>query len=377
VVRELRPPEYERVRPLFLELGEFNATLAALLDGRSPGRVLADDSVAPASAFALTVEGCFLAGDPTDRAFVEELNDHLVTDEFNDEPTVAGGGIFLRVHPQEWRDRIPALFRPREPMELVGRHYVLTELRYRDWRDRLPEDFHVRRVDASLLDDRAVSLPRRIAEHIEVNWGARERYLEDGFGLCAMRGDVITHWSMADCATKDGRCEIGIWSLPEYRRRGLAAITTAASVEHALSGGFVRVGWQCRDDNVASRKTAERVGFVHERTVTSHYCMLSSVHQEAECGWYHLRNGRHRESAAAYERLLALEVDLPAYIHHTAARAFAATGRAERALLCLRAAQARGWADIDFTSNRCPEFEPLRGTREWEAIFRPRPGGDS
>ena len=257
------------VRALFRELSAYNASLPALLDGINPGCVLVDDPDSPRSAIASTVEGFFLTGDPRDRAFAQDANTWLAENHFDDEPTVSGDGIFLRFHPKGWKDRVASLFRPREPMTLVGRHYLLSELRFRDWRDRLPEGFTVRRVDADLLDDPAVTVPDGMLEWVTGNWGSRERYLEHGFGHCAMRGHVVTHWSMADCATRDGRCEIGIDSLPEYRRRGLAAITTAANVEHALSSGFVSIGWQCVDDNVGSVRTAERVGFVLKRTDTS------------------------------------------------------------------------------------------------------------
>jgi len=377
VIHELTSESYPNVRTLFRELSAYNATIPALLDGINPGYVLADDPGLPQSAIARTPEGFFLAGDPLDEAFAEEANTWLAEKHFDDESTVSGDGIFLRLHPKGWEDRVATLFRPREPMTLVGRHYLLTELRYHDWRGRLPEGFTVREIDAELLDDSAVVVPDGILGQIEDNWGSRERYLEHGFGLCAIQGDVITHWSMADCATRDGRCEIGIWSLPEYRRRGLAAITAAASVEYALSHGFVRVGWQCADDNAASIRTAERVGFVLERTDTSYYCMFSSVHQEAESGWYHLRNGRPRESAAAYERLFALETDLPDFIYHTAARAFAASGRADKAVVCLREALARGWTHVDFTATRCPEFEALHGSPEWEVILSRKSGEDA
>ena len=43
-------------RSLFRELTSWNATLTALLDGTSPGYVLADDSVTPSVAFARTAE---------------------------------------------------------------------------------------------------------------------------------------------------------------------------------------------------------------------------------------------------------------------------------------------------------------------------------
>jgi RimJ/RimL family protein N-acetyltransferase len=375
MIQVLKRRDYEKVRSLFTEISVYNASLPALLDGTIPGWVVVDAPERPRSALAATAEGHFLAGDSTDEGFVTRVNAHLATHHMNDEPTVAGDGIYLRFHPRGWEDHVAALFRPRAPMTLLGRHYLLTELRTTDWRDRLPESFSVRRIDAAFLEDPELAVPGDLHEQLEENWETRGRYLEHGFGCAAIREDSVSHWSLADCATKDGRCEIGIWSTSENRRLGLASITTAACVELALSIGFDRVGWQCLDSNVASWKTAERVGFVHERTSTSFYCMLSSVHQEAECGWYHLRNGRPRESANAFDRLFAREVDLPPHVFHTAARAYAAAGRPQKALENLRSALDQGWTHTGFTLNHCPEFESLFGTPGWEALLGPRSRG--
>ena len=79
-----------------------------------------------------------------------------------------------------------------------------------------------------------------------------------------MHEQQVVSWSIADCVSGE-RCEIGIHTLPEYRRQGLATITAAAAVDFAFSHGFKVVGWHCDDDNVGSWKTAEKVGFFKER----------------------------------------------------------------------------------------------------------------
>ena len=83
----------------------------------------------------------------------------------------------------------------------------------------------------------------------------------------------IVSWSLSDCVSGD-RCEIGIRTVPAHRRRGLATVTAAAAVEHALSHSFTVVGWHCPNDNLGSIGTAERVGFRRERDYSAYYAFL-------------------------------------------------------------------------------------------------------
>ena len=370
MIQKLGETDYDRVRPLFQELIAYNAALPALLDGNNHGWILVDDSENPTCAFASAVEGSYLAGDPTNDAFVEAVNAYLKENYFNDDLTVDGGAIYMCVHPDDWEGKVAALFHPREPFILPRRHYLCTELQYTDWRDRIPEGFSVRRVDDTFLDAPGIDIPDHIFSWIKWNWESLENYRNLGFGFCTMYENTVVSWSLADCVTNDGRCEIGIQTRPDYRRQGLAAITAAAGVDHALNNGFTEVGWQCNEDNVGSYKTAERVGFSHERDYTHHYCMFSSVHQLVEKAWYAYRNGHPpAEAVESYERLFALSDDFPDYIYHVAALANAALGNSEKAIRYLNAAVDRDWSYSEFTEE-CEEFSILHGTPEWEAVLK-------
>lgn len=71
-------------------------------------------------------------------------------------------------------------------------------------------------------------------------------------------------WSIADCVSDDD-CEFGIHTHLGYRRRGLAKLATAATVNYCLSRGFTSVGWCCDEYNFGSRRVAEKVGSELER----------------------------------------------------------------------------------------------------------------
>lgn len=267
MMHTLEPSLYERVRPLVGELSAYNVSIPALLDGINPGRVFVDDPAAPQAAFIESVEGFHLAGNPQRAAFIQEVNAYLRRTHLREE----GSSLYLCVDPPGWVAQLPALFAPRPVQTLARRHYVCHELRYRDYTAQLPPGFRVRPIDAALLSAPEMEIPAHSRSWIAGNWGTPENYQERGFGFCVTEGQRVVCWSIADCAS-GARCEIGIHTHRDYRRRGLAAITTAAAVDHALSHGCREVGWHCSDDNIGSWKTAEKVGFRKSRDYVMYYC---------------------------------------------------------------------------------------------------------
>lgn len=267
-MHELSPRRFENVRSLFKPL-RFHLASAAVLDGNSPGRIFVDDRAEPRAGFMLSPEGCYLAGDADSLAFIQALNQAIVADRaLGDEVQV----LFLIVSHAGWRDRLPAVFHPYAPMEMARHHYVCRTLCY-DWRARLPDGCTVRRIDRSLLDGTNLVVPDHVTGWMRSNWGSVDCFLRDGFGCVTVSGNDIVSWSLADCVSGD-RCEIGIRTVPAHRRRGLAAATAAATVEHALTHGFEVVGWHCPEDNLGSIATAEKVGFEKERDYTAFYAFL-------------------------------------------------------------------------------------------------------
>lgn len=368
MVYKLEVKDYEKVRPVFSELSEFNYALLGLLDGLNPGWILADSPENPQSALASTVEGYCLAGDFQDDTFIREINAYLVENFYNDEDIISGDEIFACVYPKAWADKMTALFHPREPLTLIVRHYLCTELKYTDWRNCLPDAFILHRIDKELLENPTLNIPDHIHGWINNNWGTQEHYLKHGFGFCIVHENMVSQWSLADCVSKDGRCEIGIWSLPTYRRRGLAAITAAASTEYALSHGFVKVGWHCLDDNVGSYKTAEKVGFYYERSDTNYFCKFSSLDQVAAKAWHSFQHGQYQETIALCEQLFARSDNCPDYTYHIAAQANAAEGNSKQAIKYLNIAIDRGWHDLEYSKNQ-EQFVILHGSDEWETVL--------
>lgn len=71
--------------------------------------------------------------------------------------------------------------------------------------------------------------------------------------------------AIAFCAFRvDDEVELGIETLPAFRRRGLASVAASAMIENLLAAGRTPV-WSCREDNVGSLRLADALGFTVSR----------------------------------------------------------------------------------------------------------------
>jgi hypothetical protein len=178
----------------------------------------------------------------------------------------------------------------------------------------------------------------------------------------------MVSWCITDCVSGN-QCEVGIHTAEKFRKRGLATITVAATVDYCLSNGFTSVGWHCGDDNIGSWKTAEKVGFEKTKDYVHYYCMFDEVHHLAEIGLFDFRKKQYKKAAECYEKIFAMTDDSPHYYYHLAALAWAALGERKTAIRYLNAAIDKGWTDISFTKS-CEQFNSLHRTQEWQDVLR-------
>jgi len=345
-MQELKKSEYERVEPLFAALAAFNLSVATVIQRNSPGRIWVDDVGSPRVGFLLSPEGEYLAGWDSDARIDAALKETIPF------------GAYLIAHPDRWERKLGAIWCNRFARKHLRRHYVFREMRMPDWRERIPDGFSLTRIDGEFLQRRALKNFPQVAEWIEDSWDGDKGFLERGLGFCMVRGETVVNWCLTDCVSGK-QCEIGIDSDAGYRRRGLAALTVAATVDHCLARGLTGIGWHCLDTNAGSYRTAEKAGFALERR----YCAYSSgypaenptdLNREEWLEW-----ADYYEKAAQTERIFRYgEVECRAQ-----------AGEGERALRILRRMMAEewqvplGWLQGHWT------FAALRETDAWRRLI--------
>jgi GNAT superfamily N-acetyltransferase len=363
MIHELDTTDYHRVRRLFGPLAQV-PFCAAVLEGSHPGRVFVDDLNEPRTAFLVTREVWgYVAGDPENDAFNQALNRALFARKAVDKGAPL---LQLACHPEGWRARVQAVCHPREPVEERRRYYVCRTPTV-GWRPRVPEGVEIHSIDATLLERPGVALPDDVRALVEGR-GSSTDPLGRGFGYLALHGDAVASYALVDCIAADGG-DIFLFTAEPYRRRGLAALTAAATLEYGLSHGLSRITWDCATQNVASARTAEKIGCTLEREYSLYYFLFDEQGHLLNLAWNHLEAARYREAVALCQQLFALGEDLPVMAFVLAARAWAGAGDREQALEYLRTAATRGWDRLDVT-RRATEFELLHATPAWAAVLQ-------
>jgi RimJ/RimL family protein N-acetyltransferase len=367
-MQELKPFEYDRARPLF-EGVDYSLSIQAAIAGNNSGRIFVDDVQQPRTAFALTVEGYFLVGDDEDLETLGALRRFLSDKIFTGEVFVNGDeSMSLAVHPAIWEARLPELI-PTHEMEKIERYHYLCRALAFDWRENVPEGYTVRRVDRTLLDDSDVVFPDPLRDwtDFEQMWGSEENFFSKGISYVVLHDGEVVAWCTPDCVAGD-RIDVGIITHPAHRRRGLASVAVAATVEDCFKHGFNAVGWHCNARNRGSWKTAEKVGFERICDYAYYYYIYDPVDHLAELGWYYYLRGEYDRTVQYYKQVFSLRDENPDYYFHLAASAWALLDNAKMALKYLNAAAEAGWSNIEWTEQQ-EEFQFLHNMPEWGAVL--------
>ena len=127
------------------------------------------------------------------------------------------------------------------------------------WRSRLPAGLRISSIGDEFGQVSSLGDFADLSAEIESCWPSMEWFRRTGFGFCAHDGETIACWCTAENVS-DGRCGIGIETVPACRGRGLATLTTCAFVDYCAARG-ITPHWDSWSGNVPSVAVAEKVGF--------------------------------------------------------------------------------------------------------------------
>lgn len=380
MIYTLEKSHYDKVRPL---CKGFDHTLivTAVIEKMCPGTIYVDDVNNPEIALIVSPEGYYLVGNHKNDEFNKELR-KLLDDVIIPQKIKEGEeNISLNYYPERWEDIISVLFQDIYPVKVQGYTYVFDQVTI-DWREKIPPGFSLVRIDENLLKT-DLKNSKKVVEWTQTTWNSPKEFLEYGFGFCVVHGDTIVSWCIADCVSGT-RCEIGIETDEDYRRRGFATITVAATVEYCLQHTFTHIGWHTGVTNTGSIKTAESAGFKRVLMDTYYFFWFYPVDNFIEHGFFSWLGKQYKESAQWYERALAVaesgenynSFQLSKYhsvhsVYVYAACSWAQAGRKDLSFNNLKKAARIAKDPQHFAEQlqRSESLKSLRGTDEWDALL--------
>lgn len=256
---ELRPDEFDVVRPLFDGIEHSVALVHSVIEGNSPGRVFVDRRESPSSAY-LIHEGAFhyVAGDPSNGEFNDAMIAYLF-DEVLSGPEAQE--LVLFAFSEAWRFELDALLSPRGAKRIRRKTFAFYPAHFHShagWRESLPDGVCVQCIDERLAN--------RNPDYTPLLDPRTQR-----FGFCVTVGDAIASACTA-VAVGGGEVEIDIHTNETYRRQGHALRAACAFIEETMARGL-RPNWSCWREREASCVLARKLGFEDGPDVPAHFWM--------------------------------------------------------------------------------------------------------
>jgi len=221
---DLTLDEFGLVRHLFESHKRGRAMIFGWMD-LGLGSIKTDSKKDPIVALLLFPPISFIAGDSTSpeaRKLIRAIPALTIT--------VVSDDAWIDLIKNEWGEKIRTRRRTRLcPESLDIAHLQKLKM-------GLPSEFKLQKIDLDTVNNSDKSL----WEGVPYFFGSYEEFLEGGFGYCIKKGQQTV--SVAYTAfpfTNDFEIQVTTLDVPEFRRKGLATIASAALIEDGLLRGVV------------------------------------------------------------------------------------------------------------------------------------------
>lgn len=254
------PSKFAGLEPLCQPL-KYHLVIDSILEDKTPGSIFADHPTHPLAALINFKHHCFLVGNSHLIDFNQSLRDYVNQDFI---PGVRASGqeaLLFDCHPADWKAVLNQLIPGQQPRR-YQRQYFTCQLLQQDWRLMLPDGFSVVPANADLLKKTQLANLTEVRDEMCSERISVQDFLENSFGFCIQHGNELVAWAFSEY-NANGYCEVGIFTVESYRRKGLGTIAALALVEHALENGYHTIGWHCWASNLPSAALALRAGFNH------------------------------------------------------------------------------------------------------------------
>lgn len=258
---ELPFDEYFLAKPFFGD-SEFDLLMSAVLEGNSLAQVWVNEGSEPESVFLWDKANnvFYFAGVENDVQFNREIQ-AIINRRVVPQLKLRRRSFFrIRAAFELWEKFVPSIFTSADLTSGGYLFYTYHKPVERDWRSKIPERFRLERIDEKFLLETQLQNKEYILNEVRQMWPTVDRFVKFGFSLVTEEKAVC--WCTAEYVSS-GKCGIGIETVHDYQNRGLATSAASEFVEHYEAKG-IEPHWECSAENLASRRVAEKVGFVKE-----------------------------------------------------------------------------------------------------------------
>ncbi len=241
----------------FFLLPQIGYIFASMAAGFTPSKFFADNKNKPSFSLAWDRGNCFFfAGEINSiteaRRTIEFFKTEILKEEIRSEL-----GVAKLYYPSEnWEGALVENLKEYKPL-------VLERVLYKHNLHNIPGNWQgkvrVKEIDENLVGNPTLGNLELVTQEIGGMWGTVDRFLENGFGTCALEENEIICWCTAEYLSQ-GFCGIGIETIEERQNKGIATATTLAFLNKCSQLGL-HPYWDCWKNNIPSVRVAEKTGF--------------------------------------------------------------------------------------------------------------------
>ena len=255
---ELSSMDLQAARPLFLELERSHALVPALFEGCATARLFVDDPSASRAGIIACNSRVLCAGDSSRMDFLDEMRRTFSHELIPAQHARGNDAYLVYASDESWNTTLQHIFPAYDFYHGTRQYYEITDFTPQP-ELHLPDGFSMEQITPELLSSDLAGLDA-VKEEMCSERSSVDDFLARSFGLCPVHSHDVAGWCMSEYNVGD-RCEIGIATVPEHQRKGIATLATLSFLAEAYGRGYTRVGWDCWTRNVPSGATARKAGF--------------------------------------------------------------------------------------------------------------------
>ena len=263
----LRVTDFDKniLLPFFKPL-DFTIAVEALIEGTSEGALWMDDPDHPSIGLLWDfADGVYLVSKEFSESLRQTIQNLFQKEIIPETEKRTESPIFvLYAFPCQWSDHITSLFSSGWTISPETACFYERPLSLPDpmgSSDSLPAPFIGQTIDYKLFTSPRLRFLPDLLEEVESDWGSLEKFLSGGYGYCVMdeKANSLVSWGVIGNIARSC-AELGIDTMEEYRRKGFATYITNQMISIS-SHNKLTPHWYCFQNNTASVKLAEKLGF--------------------------------------------------------------------------------------------------------------------
>lgn len=245
----------DRVKPLFAPM-KLDYVFDSIAEGLTPAEVYVDDS--EDNPTAIVHEGCnfYLGGGVGDLSARKSVD--FFWDRVLDGARRQKLGIAKLFYPSSvWKDTLEQSLTDME-------HRTAGRILLRHPLAGIPSpmstigDFLIKEMTGELLGSGWPGV-EGVIEEVTQMWGSPERFLQHGFGFCALKEQELVSWCTTEYHSR-AACGVGVETAEEHQNRGISTALVSHVLERCRQLGLTPY-WDSWKKNTPSVRVAQKSGF--------------------------------------------------------------------------------------------------------------------